>query len=1401
MSRLLSKSNICRIWGQACLLSVFLMIVFAYEIPAASQQEFKVLISNSIRSVAADAGSIWIATDRGVSRFSQRDGRWTSYTKDDGLVSDNVHVVTSDGDEVWFGTDNGVSRYKPNENEWITYRERDGLVSNKINCITQDVNYVWIGTDKGLARFDTNISSWAARTQEDGLTTNLVTSIAVEKDSVWAGTEARRRRHSDDWGWREDKRRSGLNRYDKNTDSWNTYTPEEGLMSGQVSTIAADEDTVWIGTSDAGISCYSKKDQAFVKSYSKSEILDTNNIKSILVDGIYTWIGTANRGVYRYIKTTDTWMQYTFADGLASDHVTSIAVSGDEVWFGSNENGLSKYNKLTQKWTRYVKASYPADNDVRWIQVDGDQVWAATARGLSRYVTGTDQWTTYGVKDGLTEEYITCMEISESSVFIPTANGLAKLDRETGKWRFYTDFIDSSSFVTALEAAESLLIGTIDAGVFTLPLQGEGLPESMLTPDQLPGSGVTYIESNGGEVWIGTDGGFFLFNMEGQSGKAFTQADGLASDHVNAAVQDGDDLWIGTTGGLSRYNRSDSSWLTFTSQDGLPGDNVRALAVADDGKLWAGTSRGLALLSSTSEAEYEIRTALFSESGSSFYNNIRSIAIAGDTLWLATAAGILKFSPSTGEWWEHRAEPRKTPFIESEVTTIQFDGTDVWVSNWNSSAFGCIAKFDTISRSWLRYTSRDILSTQPDEKVTTITTVSKIIPEAHHVWFTTDWGILKYNKELDTWRHYTTADGLVDNNVRYLVLGGGTAWASSSGQKINRYDEKNDEWLTMRFQLSGGGMEEKPIERDGEWRLEDMERREQEDRWSSVRDLIVDDGSIWLRMGDGITFFNQYTKELRRFTVEDGMASDRVRCLEYDGRYVWVGHESDEHAGMRGGISRYDTVAGEWTSYTDTNILADDRIDRILVSKELVWFLPDRHSRSGATGYDVERDNWFILKPKADSDSEDGNMDNRFEGGIIEVVSDRENIWVGSMRSGLLQFHTASDSWRFLSDGDNVLNNIVMREGLKVDENSVWVGTMGGLRLFNKELETWTTYTKPVSLTGNEVRAIAADDRYVWCGTNQGISRYDKIEGVWTHFQSKGGRIEIKIGNESWEWWREESNEGLMDNSITGLAADDRYLWITTQRGANRYDKTANIWDRYSQQNGLPTNSITSVAADGSDVWLSTSKGLCRYPGMSDDPNAWVTYTSMIEIRPMVFSQEYASSLVSNKIRTIAAEKDYIWAGTERGVSRYDKRQDTWQTFTHEDGLIDDKVSCIAVDKDNVWFGTAKGVTKFSRETRDWITFTTRNGLPSDQVTCIAIDGSSIWFGFFDAGLARYDESPGSEESKAKDSWTRFTESDGLAHNSVLSMTVDGDFIWIGTRRGLTRYDKRTETWTTYREY
>ena len=45
----------------------------------------RVLMSNNIRCISADENSVWIATDRGVSRYDRDTKIWMHYTKEDGL--------------------------------------------------------------------------------------------------------------------------------------------------------------------------------------------------------------------------------------------------------------------------------------------------------------------------------------------------------------------------------------------------------------------------------------------------------------------------------------------------------------------------------------------------------------------------------------------------------------------------------------------------------------------------------------------------------------------------------------------------------------------------------------------------------------------------------------------------------------------------------------------------------------------------------------------------------------------------------------------------------------------------------------------------------------------------------------------------------------------------------------------------------------------------------------------------------------------------------------------------------------------------------------------------------------------------------------------------------------------
>ena len=136
---------------------------------------------------------------------------------------------------------------------------------------------------------------------------------------------------------------------------------------------------------------------------------------------------------------------------------------------------------------------------------------------------------------------------------------------------------------------------------------------------------------------------------------------------------------------------------------------------------------------------------------------------------------------------------------------------------------------------------------------------------------------------------------------------------------------------------------------------------------------------------------------------------------------------------------------------------------------------------------------------------------------------------------------------------------------LKVDERYVWVGTRRGLSRYDKITESWTNFTKHNSVANDRIVAVVADDRYVWCGTSSGLSRYDKTYGTWKNYRRGGNMYYDRrkdYSREEREKLREAYRNSLIDDNVNALAVDDRYLWIGTREGANRYDKLTDKWER-----------------------------------------------------------------------------------------------------------------------------------------------------------------------------------------------------------------------------------------------
>jgi len=1135
---------------------------------------------------------------------------------------------------------------------------------------------------------------------------------------------------------------AGVNRYHRRTDSWNTYSKADGLADDKLTTVAVGEDEVWFGTNDDGVSLYSKTDQTFVKSYTKTDVLSSNKINAIAVDGSQIWFGTANAGVQRYLKTVNTWVNYTIDDGLASNHITWIALHGNEAWFATYENGLSKYDKVSNQWTTYVGFDSLADDDLKVVKADSKgNIWIGTGLGLSVYNDNNREWINYRKKDGLVTDYIMDVEMDNGSVWIGTSRGVGVIDENTRKWKFYNRNNElAEDFVTSLVHTGKHVWAGTQGGVFRFKLDEKkwvdmsadlGLSPQLITDLAFDGDS---------SLWIGTENGIWRYQI---GNRDVATDDGLAGKCVNSiCIANKDLVYAGTQTGLYVYR--DGGWEKMTLE--LPSENVQALTL--DGEiLWLGTMSGLV------KYDREQGKAETVDIGEGFsQRSIRSICIKDDSLWLGTTSGLLQVGRADGSLIEeYRTSLVREPFREPSVSNIEFDGDYVWFSNWSASPNGAIVRYDRKTKTWRKFTREDILR---DTKVPAPSQVKRILVTDEYVWFATDYGVLRYHKSLGMWKHYTMEDGLGLNDLWNIVESSKSIWVTTGGAiSVSRYDKESEAWEVIDV----------PSVPDRPEMMDPIEYMEADgsDVWFSS----------WSRVC-GIRRYNEDEDKWYFYTRKNGMPQTSAGWIGIDDDRVWVSH------GYRASVplSYYEKSTGKWTLVPASQVRG--MVQKIIMGDKSVWIIVDMPNRgNGIIRYDKVHNEWTMVS------RED----------VRDIVEDGDYAWAATWMSGLRRLHIASGAWTNFNEKTGLLHNYINNYSLKVDEKFVWAGTPRGLSVYDKESETWTSYVQFETLVGNEIRAVVADERYVWCGTSQGLSRYDKLYGTWTSFRKKGGYQFMSFGYMSFNFWEPEDENSLVNNDINSLAVDDRYLWVGTKEGASRYDRIGDRWDRYNRDTGLPNEDVVTVVVDGYDVWAGTGGGLCKYPRMSDDPNAWVTYSSGIDIKPMVVSEEYAKSLISDEIWSMAADGKYVWIGTRIGVSRYDKGRDTWMTFTQEDGLASDAVSSIAVADGHIWFGSDSGVTLYDKESHDWTILTTSDGLSSDKFTCIVSDGDKIWFGTFDAGVTRYD-------TKTKE-WKVYRKKDGLAHNSVLSIALDGDLVWFGTSRGLSRYDKITGIWTTFTQF
>ena len=135
-----------------------------------------------------------------------------------------------------------------------------------------------------------------------------------------------------------------------------------------------------------------------------------------------------------------------------------------------------------------------------------------------------------------------------------------------------------------------------------------------------------------------------------------------------------------------------------------------------------------------------------------------------------------------------------------------------------------------------------------------------------------------------------------------------------------------------------------------------------------------------------------------------------------------------------------------------------------------------------------------------------------------------------------------------------------------------------------------------------------------------------------------------------------------------------------------------------------------------------------------------------------------------------------------------------WESFTREStngALINDHIFFLEPDGDSLWIGTEGGLVLYHDGT--WQSWTEADGLPWRVVLGIAKDPRTgdLWLALFGAGIARF--SGGRFE--------HFTQmNSGLINDVTYAIDTQGDYVWVATTAGISRYNQVTGEWRAFNE-
>ena len=590
----------------------------------------------------------------------------------------------------------------------------------------------------------------------------------------------------------------------------------------------------------------------------------------------------------------------------------------------------------------------------------------------------------------------------------------------------------------------------------------------------------------------------------------------------------------------------------------------------------------------------------------------------------------------------------------------------------------------------------------------------------------------------------------------------------------------------------------------------------------------------------------------KNITIEDGLSQSTVETIYQDSKgYIWIGTND--------GLDRYNGY--EFKHYKhdkyDKNSIANNYIVDIIEDKNgYIWV----STIGGLSRINPDKDEIKNYYSKEDS----GNLSNS---NLWQLLCTKDNRLIASTIDGLNVYDKNKDKFtRILYKEGELPSQYIY--SLEEDINGhIWVGTDNGLVELDKDLNIVKSYQD----------AIEDSDVY---------NVYDDSKGnIWV-CTLDNGLFKINLDDNSVENYKNNNSKiSIPSNNVRDIISDSEgKLWIATDKGLCTFDYEREEFITYNkksyQSNSLIDDEIFCLLKDSSGlIWIGTYSGISRFNPNSnfthfkldpyednsisgnvihgiyedDDKTLWIgtneSGVNIINGESIKHLNKENSNIVSDLIEDITGFKNYIFIGTNEGLSVLVKNDKTAKNYTitnytTKDGLPSNKIRSLFIDsKGYLWIGTNKGLAILDTNNNKIIDITyilDEMGVSDKFIRAVYEDSKGNYYigCFLEGGLIKIN--PNNKEYKiyknienddssisnnsiryinedlygnilvgtshginilnlSTDKFNHYTEKDGLINNTIYGILVDkNNGIWMSTNAGISKLSTEDDTFKNF---